>query len=163
MKKKMSEKIDINQTTETVANLLEKIATVSGKEIQANIKAKPYKPKQQYAIVFIANLLHVFVTSKLSRNDLLVLLGYAQLMEFGNHVSISQSDVAKVTGIARANIPRSIKKLKEIGLFYSPESAPNSLYVNPQFIAKGDLKQFKAQLDGLSNWIEESVAAEAQK
>ena len=41
---------------------------------------------------------------------------------------------------------------------YSPASAPNSLYVHPAYIAKGDLHQFKKQLED----FEKMVAADQQ-
>lgn len=149
----MSTDNDLKKISFDIQNLIEAIASVEGKEVQANIKPKPYKPKEPYALVFIASLMVVLIENKLSRTDILVLLGYAQLMEYGNHISISQKDVASITGLMQPNVARSLKKLKEIGLIYSTKEAPNSLYVNPRFIAKGDLKQFKKQLEGLEKML----------
>ena len=84
---------------------------------------------------------------KLSKNDLIVLFGYCSVLEYGNALNISQQDISDLTGIARPHVARSVKKLKEIGIFYSTDRAPRSMYIHPAFIAKGDLSQFKEKIE----------------
>lgn len=136
--------------------LLDGVKDIEDKEVSVNVKSKKFKPEQSFVMVFTGVALQLF--EKLTFNDFKVLMGYSHLMSYGNQISISQQDVSNLIGIARPNVARSLKKLKELGVVYSPASAPNSLYVHPAYIAKGDLHQFKKQLED----FEKMVAADQQ-
>ncbi len=131
--------------------LLDGVKDIEDKEISVNVKSKKFKPEESFVMVFTGITLQLF--DKLTFNDFKVLMGYSHLMSYGNQISISQQDVANLVGIARPNVARSLKKLKELGVVYSPSSAPTSLYMHPAYIAKGDLHQFKKQLEDFEQMI----------
>ena len=163
MTKKQSNKTTTETVTETVTTetvqQLEKVAKsinkLKNKEISVSVKRDNGVIKEivklhgEFSQMFATTVFDWIIDYKLSRNDILVLLGYCSLMEYGNIISISQRDVASKIGIAQPNIARSVKRLKEVGIFYSTVEAPRSLYIHPAFIAKGDLSQYK---DMIKQW-----------
>lgn len=158
------------ETTQTDTKNAEKIlksaSKISKKEISISIKRdnsnikKIVKFHGDYIQMFSTTMFEYMVSYNLSRSDLLVLFGYCSLLEYGNVISISQADVAKKIGIAQPNVARSVKKLKDVGIFYSTPEAPRSLYIHPAFIAKGDLAQFK---DQILDWELEKRGKKAEK
>lgn len=152
--------------TKNVEKILDSVNKISKKEVSVTVKRdnsilkKIVRSHGDYIQMFSATVFEYMVQFHLSRNDMLVLLGYCSLLEYGNVISISQADVAKKIGIAQPTVARSIKKLRDVGIFYSTAEAPRSLYIHPAFIAKGDLTQFKDQID---EWEVEKRGKKAEK
>lgn len=162
----MSKETQTKTDTKNVEKILDSVNKISKKEVSVTVKRdnsilkKIVRSHGDYIQMFSATVFEYMVTYNLSRSDLLVLLGYCALLEYGNVISISQADVAKKIGIAQPNVARSVKKLKEVGIFYSTPEAPRSLYIHPAFIAKGDLAQFK---DQILDWELEKRGKKAEK
>ena len=97
--------------------------------------------------MFATTMFRAIIEFDLSKNDVIVLLGYCSLLEYGNVSRKSQADVAKKIGIAQPTVARSVRKLKEVGIFYSTENDPRSIYINPAFIATGDSSQFQEKIE----------------
>lgn len=139
--------------TKNVEKILNSINKVSKKEVAVSVKRDNAAIKRivkihgEYSQMFSTTLFECTIQFNLSKNDLIVLLGYCSLMEYGNAINISQADVAQKIGIAQPTVARSIKRLKDVGIFYSIPEAPRSLYIHPAFIAKGDLSQFQEKIE----------------
>lgn len=149
----MATKTEEKSDTKNIEKLLNSINKVSKKEVAVNVKRDNSAIKRivklhgEYCQMFQMTLLKAIMTFNLTKNDILVLFGYSALMEYGNALNISQQDVGKLIQISQPNIARSVKKLKEVGIFYSTADAPRSLYIHPAFIVKGDLSQFLNEIE----------------
>lgn len=139
--------------TKNIEKLLNSIDKVSKKEVAVSVRKdnsinkKIIKLHGEYTQMFATTLFQSIMEFNLSKNDLIVLFGYCSVLEYGNAINISQQDISDLTGIARPHVARSVKKLKDIGIFYSTDRAPRSMYIHPAFIAKGDLSQFKEKIE----------------
>lgn len=152
--------------TKTIEKLLNSIDKVSKKEVAVSVRKdnsinkKIIKLHGEYTQMFATTLFQSIMEFNLSKNDLIVLFGYCSVLEYGNAINISQQDISDLTGIARPHVARSVKKLKDIGIFYSTDRAPRSMYIHPAFIAKGDLSQFKEKIE---EWEVEKRGKKAEK
>ncbi|MCQ2740405.1 MAG: helix-turn-helix domain-containing protein [bacterium] len=147
-------KIDPNslKNADFLEKILRGVESVDNKEISVNVKSKKFKPKESFVIMFTGVTLEII--NKLSFAEFKVLLAYSHFMQYGNQISISQQDIADYIHMARSNVARCLKKLKNLGIMYSPIDAPRSLYMNPGYIAKGDLTQFKEKIEMFEAMIE---------
>lgn len=139
------------KNAEFLEKILKGVELVDNKEISVNVKSKKYKPKESFVILFTGVTLELF--NQLSFAEFKVLLSYSHFMTYGNHVVISQKDIGEYIGMAQSNVARCLKHLKELGIMYAPKDAPNSLYINPGYIAKGDLAQFKEEIEKFETMI----------
>lgn len=152
--KNTNKKIDPNsfKNAEFLEKILRGVESVDNKEISVNVKSKKYKPKGSFVIMFTGVTLELM--NQLSFAEFKVLLAYSHFMQYGNQISISQKDIGEYVGMAQSNVARCLKHLKNLGIIYSPKDAPNSLYMNPGYIAKGDLAQFKEEIEKFEAMIE---------
>lgn len=77
---------------------------------------------------------------KISALDFKVLLTVCKYVNYGNVISLTQQNIADDLGIKQSQVSKSFKKLENAGVFYKNKS---SLYLNPNYLAKGDLAKSK--------------------
>jgi predicted transcriptional regulator len=97
--------------------------------------------------------LHEIVNAPLTRNGLRVLIYLLSKLDFGNLISVSQSDIARALGIERANVNRAMKQLVELEvLIEGPKVGLHKTYrLNASYGWKGRaLEHQKAMRDELS-------------
>ena len=80
--------------TKNVEKLLDSVNKISKKEVSVTVKRdnsilkKIVRAHGDYIQMFSATVFEYMVQFHLSRNDMLVLLGYCSLLEYGNVISI---------------------------------------------------------------------------
>ena len=101
-------------------------------------KAKGLPP---FGMIFFDSLLRAIEDHNLPMRDLKVLLKYASLMEYGNEIKVTQTEVAKELNLSKQAVSTAVKHLLEANLLIKDESG--SLVMNWRYIAKGKLKGFQ--------------------
>ena len=134
----------VNETT-VGGTVTDAVKSTDAKQVRVLVKEDRYKPNEGFCILFLKP--SIDIAKKITYADFKLLLAYAEVMEFGNQISINQSDMARRIGVSQPSVARSLKRLKEIGVLYSPPDMPNSLFMDPKIIAKGSLDQFRKQFE----------------
>lgn len=100
------------------------------------------KPKEPFVLLFYRSLLTVIVEKKLTTTDLKVILTVLDFVSQGNVVSLTHQDVATKAKLVRQQVTNSLKKLACAEILLKSEGG--SLFLNPNLIAKENLKEMKA-------------------
>ena len=100
------------------------------------------KPKEPFVLLFYRSLLSVIVDKKLTTTDLKVILTVLDFVSQGNVVSLTHQDVANKAKLVRQQVTNSLRKL--VGAEILLKSEGGSLLLNPNLIAKENLKEMKA-------------------
>ncbi|MDI9331549.1 MAG: replication/maintenance protein RepL [Alphaproteobacteria bacterium] len=100
------------------------------------------KPKEPFVLLFYRSLLSVIVDKKLTTTDLKVILTVLDFVSQGNVVSLTHQDVANKAKLVRQQVTNSLRKLVGAEILLKTEGG--SLLLNPNLIAKENLKEMKA-------------------
>ncbi len=145
------DKLD-NKTQKDLTNA---VNDIDQKEITVLVADKRYKPKEKFCIIFIekvCSLLKGDLGVKLTGLDFQILMQYVLKMQYGNQISISQTDIAEELEITKQAVNRTVKKLLDAKVFYKDK---NSLYLDWRFFAKGNLYDFFSQDQEKNQQIQE--------
>lgn len=127
-----------NEIKDELGNLVDGMK--EGENINVFKGRKKANTKQDFVMMFNSSLKNVFIDNSLSLSDFYVLLQVIEYVSYGNVISLTQQNIAEDLGIKQQQVSRSFKKLKDAGIFI--EGKRGSLFLNPQYLVKGDL--FKA-------------------
>jgi hypothetical protein len=120
-----------------VSNLIENLAN-DEKLIVAKGRLKT-KPKQNFVMVFNENLSKA-MKNGLSGTDIAVLFSVIKYVSWGNVINLTQQTIADDLDMLQSAVSRSFKKLEQANIFYRTKG---SLFLNPNFLVKGDLTKSK--------------------
>lgn len=123
---------------EELNNLVEDMQ--DGENINVFKGRKKANTKEGFIMAFHTSLKNNFIKHSLSGTDIIVLFQVIEYVSFGNVINLTHQNIADDLGIKRQQVCRSFKKLKEAEIFI--EGKKGSLFLNPQYLVKGDL--FKA-------------------
>lgn len=112
------------------------------------------KVLNEFALMFASVFLQTIDDYKLTRNDIRVVLKIIEYTQFGNLLRMSYTTLAKDLNIHKADISKSIKRIKDSGLIIDIEG---SLYLNPHIICKGRLSTTDEQDEKLINKSAEAL------
>ena len=93
--------------------------------------------KEGFIMAFHSNLKDNFKKHNLTLTDFFVLFQVCEYVSFGNVINLTHQNIADDLDIKRQQVSRSFKKLKEAEIFI--EGKKGSLFLNPQYLVKGDL------------------------
>lgn len=125
--------------TDKNKEIVDAINQVGTKEILVNVSRSKLKPDAEFVFMFIDKFYNLLEDTFIQKQDIRVLIAYAKRMLYGNQISISQLDIADELGIDKSKVSKSVTKLTKHGVFYKEG---RSLYMNWQFLAKGNLTDF---------------------
>lgn len=128
----------LGNIAEGLQDTIEKTGTT-----QVNVFSSPARMPivNNYVLLFYQALLQTIDDYNLTLNDLRVILKILEMMQFGNVVKLSWSDVGNRLNIRRQNMAKHIKKLKDAAILIDDEGG--NTYLNPHIIAKGKFLQDK--------------------
>lgn len=98
---------------------------------------KKANTKEGFVMMFNNSLLKAVIKHKLSNTDISVLLQVIEYVSYGNVINLTHQNIAEDLEITRPQVSKSFKKLKEAEIFF--EGQKGSLFLNPQYLVKGDL------------------------
>lgn len=122
-----------------VKDIIKGINDIGKPDISINVSSKRLKPKDDFVFYFIVNMRTLIQDPAITKQDISVLMAYAEKMQYGNQISISQQDIAEDLGIVPPKVSKSVKKLVERGVFTKEK---RSMYLNWRYLAKGNLSEF---------------------
>ncbi len=125
--------------TNTAAEITDAMNSLETKDITVNVLKTKLKPEMEFIFYFVTNMNELLEDAEITKQDILVLMKYAEKMHFGNQISISQVDIAEDLKIDKSKVSKSVKKLTEKGIFYKKN---RSLFMNWKYLAKGNLADF---------------------
>ena len=99
------------------------------------------KTNASFAIFFYESFLQTITDYDLGKTDIKVLMAVLIYLSRGNVVSLTQATIAAHLDITQAQVSKSFKSLKIAGLLLEDEN--NSLFLNPQVLAKENLRETK--------------------
>lgn len=124
-----------NDLKEALNNLVDNMK--DGENINVFKGRKKANIKEDFIMVFNKALLKAVITYKLSNTDISVLLQVIEYVSWGNVINLTHQNIADDLDLTRPQVSKSFKKLKESGIFI--EGKKGSLFLNPQYLVKGDL------------------------
>lgn len=124
---------------DSVKELVKGINEIGKPDISISVMSKRLKPQETFVFYFIANMNTLIQDQAITKQDIAVLMKYAEKMQYGNQLSISQQDIADELEIDKSKVSKSVKKLIERGVFYKEK---RSMYLNWKYLAKGNLTEF---------------------
>lgn len=122
---------------DVLTSLLEQLqGQIDSKNAKLFLSSGRFKMKilNEFALMFASVFLQTIDDYKLTRNDIRVVLKIIEYAQFGNLLRMSYSSLSKDLNIHKADISKSIKRLKESKLIVDIDG---SLYLNPHIICKG--------------------------
>ena len=119
--------------------IIDRINDLDDPQITVTVSKRKLKPEDEFVFYFCRNMNELIKDPGITKQDLAVLFKYADRMKYGNQLSISQIDIAEELQIDKSKVSKSVKKLIERGVFYKQD---RSLYMNWQYLAKGNLTDF---------------------
>lgn len=96
--------------------------------------------KNGFIMAFHTGMKEAFIKNNLAMTDILVLFQVIEYVSYGNLINLTHQNIADDLSLTRPQVSKSFKKLKEAEIFF--EGKKGSLFLNPQYLVKGDL--FKA-------------------
>ena len=94
---------------------------------------EPTKVQQEYVLMFVENF--QAISKQLTNREIQVLLSIVKFSQYKNVFKITQTTIAKDTGIQRSNVSVIMKKLREKNyILYDEEQEIE--YVNPYIFSK---------------------------
>ena len=130
-------------STRNKLDKLGKMMEEAGIDAANVIVAKPkytLKPKMPFMFIFPDVWSKILSEFNLTMTDMRVLIALCQYAQFQNSIGVNQKVIANDTGISKANVSRSFKKLFEYGLLFKDEK--EAIWINPIMFAKGTLWDF---------------------
>lgn len=126
----------------TKKDLEEFIDQAKDENLQVNIiKSKQkVKPNQSFSLVFQSNLIQITRDYKLNNTDFLVFLTIIEYVNYGNLINLTQQTIANDLHITQQQVSKSWVKLVKAKIIYKSNG---SLFLNPKYIVKGNLKDSK--------------------
>lgn len=100
------------------------------------------KPREPFVLLFYKSLLSVIIQKKLTTTDLKTILTVLDFVSQGNVVNLTHKDVATKAGLVRQQVTASLRKLVDAEILIKSDGG--SLFLNPNLIAKENLKDMKA-------------------
>lgn len=97
------------------------------------------KPNEPFAIVFPRSI-RMTLEDNITITDLKVLLTVMEFVSYGNVINLTQQTIANEANLTKQQVSRSFKTLENKGYFYTSK---DSLFLNPNFVCKGDLSKMK--------------------
>ena len=101
---------------------------------------KKANTKEGFIMAFHSSLKSNFIKNKLTATDIIILFQVIEYVSYGNLINLTHQNVADDLDITRPQVSKGFKKLRDSGIFI--EGKKGSLFLNPQYLVKGDL--FKA-------------------
>jgi biotin operon repressor len=136
---------DVESFSEDIPFLAEKsfpeIGEKESPRITVFIGKNTLKTKAQFAIFFYESFLKTITEYDLGKTDIKVLMAVLIYLSRGNVVSLTQATIATHLDITQAQVSKSFKSLKIAGLLLEDDN--NSLFLNPQILAKENLRETK--------------------
>ena len=125
----------------------DKIKDGSSIEVTTIIKEKPnYSLKKPFAIVFTENFFNA-IAAGVNQTEMKILAYIIDQMEYGNLISISQTAIAKNTGLKRSNVSYSFNNLIKKNILIKEDG---NIFVNSNIISKGLSRRLeKSKFDNL--------------
>lgn len=126
----------------TKKDLEEFIEQATEENLQVNIikNKQKIKPNQSFSMVFNSNFSSVLKEYRLNHNDILILFTIIEYVNFGNLISLTQQTIANDLNTSQQNISKSWSKLMKAKILFKHNG---SLFLNPKYIVKGNLKNSK--------------------
>jgi len=87
-----------------------------------------------------------FATSDLSASDHRVLWAMLAHLNFENHITVNQSEVARKLGIHRVTVNGSLKRLASMGILLPDSERASSYRLNPCYAWRGSGKNHRAAM-----------------
>jgi hypothetical protein len=109
--------------------------------INVNLGRKTLKPNNEFAMLFYKSLLIKMVTYELNATDVKVLLAILDYVGYGNVVSLTQSKIAYDLDMKKQNVNKSYTNLINAKLLI--KDSKGSIFLNPQVLSKGRLRDLK--------------------
>jgi DNA-binding Lrp family transcriptional regulator len=100
---------------------------------------KKVKPNEPFVMVFHRGFVDA-MKCDVSSVDIRVLFTVMEFVSYGNLVNLTHQTIADRTELTRPQVSRSMKRLEEAGFLMTHEK---SLFLNPNYICKGDLRKIK--------------------
>lgn len=123
----------------TVEEIVDGINSIGEMDISVNVAKQRLKPDQEFIFYFLTNMDSLISDPEITKQDIAVLMKYAAKMQYGNQISIAQTDIAEDLGIDKSRVSNSVKKLTQKGVFLKDR---RSLMMNWRYLAKGNLTDF---------------------
>lgn len=119
-------------------------AELKDKEVSVLITERDkIKVKDEFVLLFAANLQTLLVNDKLTLMELKILLTIVKFSQYKNVFNVTQKVIAENAKVEKGNVSRTFRKLKEKGyLLHDPKTGVD--FVNPYLFLKGSVKEFKA-------------------
>lgn len=130
----------LDKGAKIVQQLVDGASSLGQKDVSVFVGKKKVDPGMPFTITFWDKILESTLKYDLQRRDLLVLMKYATILEFGNKIIVSQKEISDALKISPPHVSASVKKLITAGLLIKDGS---KLLMNWHCIAKGNLNGFK--------------------
>jgi predicted transcriptional regulator len=124
-------------TGKDLAEYLDKNKDEEIKLFKGKMKAKPNKP---FSMIFESSFSELLSKHNFCNTDFRVLFKVMEYVSFGNVINLTQQTIADDLNIKQQQVSRSFKKLEEAEVFFKHKG---SLFMNPNYINKGDLNKAK--------------------
>lgn len=121
----------------TLTGLVEQLQSqmdAKGAKLYVSSGRSKMKVLNEFALMFASAFLQTIDDYKLTRNDIRVVLKIIEYAQFGNLLRMSYASLGKDLNMEKANISRSIKRIKDSQLIIDIDG---NLYLNPHIICKG--------------------------
>ena len=124
-----------NQVKDELTDLVDGMQ--DGENINIFKGRKKANIKEEFVMVFNKTITNALLTKKLTIVDLTVMFKVIEYVSYGNVINLTHQNIADDLDIKRQQVSRSFKKLKDAQIFI--EGKKGSLFLNPQYLVKGDL------------------------
>lgn len=101
-----------------------------------------------YVLLFISNFSKIIDNYNLTKNEIRVVLKILELMQFGNLINITWTEVAKELNIEKSNFFKILRRLKNTELIVRINE---HTFFNPHIACKGILKECDENSEQLLN------------
>ena len=128
-----------NQTKEEIKDKLTDMVDdlKDGQNINVIKGRKKATIKDGFVMVFNLNIKENFIKNNLTATDIIILFQVIEYVSFGNVIHLTHQNIADDLNMKRQQVSKSFKKLKDAEIFF--EGKKGSLFLNPQYLVKGDL------------------------
>lgn len=131
-----------NRAERLIKNITESVNSIEDKNVSIiAIPQRKAKGLPPFGMIFFDSLLRAIEDHNLQMRDMKVFFKYASLMEYGNEIKVTQTEVAKALNLSKPAVSTAVKHLLDAELIIKDES--DSLLMNWRCIAKGKLKDFQ--------------------
>ena len=96
---------------------------------------EPTKVQQEYVLMFVENF--QAISKQLTNREIQVLLSIVKFSQYKNVFKITQTTIAKDTGIQRSNVSVIMKKLREKIIFFTTKNKRSNMLIRTFFSKVG--------------------------